>query len=214
MDSRKVIKLNKNVASEVQIKKMSSTNKEADLKSIFSNNLRTEGPGSRNERVRTLDNVIVKKTVSSPHQANQGNLFILKNKGSRNSSRVDSKVGTRAISESTQETVNILQNYHKFVDFQSEEGAPILKRDFNFIDSLSGFKKVEALGKGAYAKVYHIRHERSKKDYALKTYPKSYFCKPHRITNIRSEIFLLSNIRHPNIVPLLNVHETEDNVDA
>lgn len=191
---------------------MNHSNKESDLKTIFSNNLRSEAPGSKNERVKTLDNIVVKKNVKNFHEANQGNLFILKNKGSRNSSRVDSKLGTRAISESTQEPGNILQNYHKFVDFQSEEGSPILKRDFNFIDSLSGFKKVEALGKGAYAKVYHIRHERSKKDYALKTYPKSYFCKPHRITNIRSEIFLLSNIRHPNIVPLLHVHETEDNV--
>lgn len=200
--------------SEMQIKKMGQTNKESDLKTIFSNNLRAEGLGSKNERVRTLDNIVVKKSVIDYYETNQNNMFILKNKGSRNSSRVDSKVGTRTISESTHELGNILQNYHKFVDFQSEEGGPILKRDFNFIDSLSGFKKIEALGKGAYAKVYHIRHERTKKDYALKTYPKSYFCKPHRITNIRSEIFLLSNIRHPNIVPLLNVHETEDNVDA
>ena len=122
-------------------------------------------------------------------------------------------MGNRVISDSTQEPSIALQNYYKFVDFETEEGGPILKRDFNFIDSLSGFKKIEALGKGAYAKVYHIRHERSKKDYALKTYPKSYFCKPHRITNIRSEIFLLSNIRHPNIVPLLNIHETEENVN-
>ena len=192
---------------------MSQTNKETDLKTIFSNNLRSDGTGSKNERVKTLDNVIVKKNVGLFDQTNQSNMFILKNKGSRNSSRMESKLGGRAISESTQEPGNALQNYHKFVDFESEEGGPILKRDFNFIDSLSGFKKIEALGKGAYAKVYHIRHERSKKDYALKTYPKSYFCKPHRITNIRSEIFLLSNIRHPNIVPLLNVHETEDNVD-
>lgn len=139
-------------------------------------------------------------------------MFILKNKGSKNSSRIDSKVGNRVVSEYTQETGSALQNYHKFVEFQSEEDGPILRRDFNFIDSLSGFKKIETLGKGAYAKVYHVRHDRSKKDYALKTYPKNYFSKPHRITNIRSEIFILSNVRHPNIVPLLNVCETEDNV--
>lgn len=139
-------------------------------------------------------------------------MFILKNKGSKNSSRIESKVVNRGNSECTQETGSALQNYHKFVEYQPEEEGVILRRDFNFIENLSGFKKVDTLGKGAYAKVYHVRHDRSKKDYALKTYPKSYFSKPHRLTNIRSEIFLLSNVRHPNIVPLLNVCETEDNV--
>lgn len=42
---------------------MGQTGKESELKSIFSNNLRSEAPASRNERVKTLDNVIVKKSV-------------------------------------------------------------------------------------------------------------------------------------------------------
>ena len=118
-------------------------------------------------------------------------------------------------SETTQDTESFLAKYNKFVGFQpaaEEEQSRILKRDFNFLESLSGYEKVESLGKGAYAKVYHIRHKKTRQDYALKIYPKSYLVKPHRITNIRSEVFLLSNLRHPNIVPLLHVYESDDNV--
>lgn len=95
---------------------------------------------------------------------------------------------------------------------ESPEEGRILNRDFNHLDSLNGFEKVETLGKGAYAKVYHIRQKRTKLDFALKIYPKSYLSKPHRITNIRSEVFLLSHLSHQNIVPLLHVYESEDNV--
>ena len=107
---------------------------------------------------------------------------------------------------------SLLTKYHQYVDFPVEEGAKILKRDTNFWDQISGFQKVECLGKGAYAKVYHVRHPATKKDYAMKIYPKSYLTKPHRIVNIRSEVFLLSNLKNDHIVPLLHVYESDDNV--
>lgn len=42
---------------------MAQTGKESELRNIFSSNMRDEAPASRNERVKTLDNVIVKKSV-------------------------------------------------------------------------------------------------------------------------------------------------------
>ena len=113
----------------------------------------------------------------------------------------------------TQEIEPLQAKYHKFVDHEPEEDSNrILKRDFNFLESMSGFEKVETLGKGAYAKVYHVKQKKTQESFALKVYPKSYLTKPHRITNIRSEIFLLSNVKHPHIVSLLNVYESDDNV--
>lgn len=70
----------------------------------------------------------------------------------------------------------------------------------------------DRLGKGAYARVHLVRHKDTKKYYALKTYPKDYLTKPHRIANIRSEVGLLFEISHPNIINLHYVCETKDNV--
>lgn len=143
------------------------------------------------------------------------NLFIVKKQvNSRNASRVGSLLGNRQTSCDIEDSEldNLQSKYGKFTEYQGGDNGAILKRDHNFLDSLSGYEKIETLGKGAYAKVYHVRHKRLKTDFALKIYPKSYLSKPHRLTNIRSEVFLLSNLRHPNIVPLLQVYESEDNV--
>lgn len=115
----------------------------------------------------------------------------------------------------THRTHNFFTKYTRFVQYQppeTEENPKILKKDTNYLESLSGFEKIETLGKGSYAKVYHIKNKRTNESFALKIYPKSYFTKPHRIQNIRSEVFLLSNLRHENIVPLLHIHESLENV--
>lgn len=171
------------------------------------------------------DTILVKKSLSSFHSQlqsgaalNSTNMFILRNKGSRNSSHFDSRLdsrggGSRAFSESTQQTESFQGKYLRYVEYEGSDSGKILMKDFNFLDSLTGFEKVETLGKGAYAKVYHIRHKKTKQNYALKIYPKSYLTKPHRLTNIRSEVFLLSNLAHQNIVSLLNVYESDENVN-
>ncbi len=205
------------MASETSIKRPSplAATKEPDFRI---HNIPSESGILKNERVRTIDNQALRKSVRAPHQTNQSNLFILKTKNSRASSRIDSRGQCLKLqSETTQDTESFLAKYHRFVGFAppAEEDPPrILKKDTNFLDSLSGYEKVESLGKGAYAKVYHVRHKKTRQDFALKIYPKSYLVKPHRVTNIRSEVFLLSNLRHPNIVPLLHVYESDDNVEA
>lgn len=88
----------------------------------------------------------------------------------------------------------------------------ILTPNNKFLDNLSCFEVKDRLGKGAYARVHLVRHKDTKKYYALKTYPKDYLTKPHRIANIRNEVGLLFEVKHPNIITLHHVCETKDNV--
>jgi serine/threonine protein kinase len=88
----------------------------------------------------------------------------------------------------------------------------ILTPNNKFLENLSCFEVKDRLGKGAYARVHLVRHKETKKFYALKTYPKDYLTKPHRIANIRNEVGLLFEISHPNIINLHYVCETKDNV--
>lgn len=71
---------------------------------------------------------------------------------------------------------------------------------------------MERLGKGAYAKVHLIKNKKSGEFFALKTYPKSYLSKPHRILNIKNEVNLLFKCRHPNIIVLHSVCESKENI--
>lgn len=90
-----------------------------------------------------------------------------------------------------------------------EQILPISKAT---ITSLSAFEILQRLGKGAYAQVHLIKKTTNSKFYALKTYPKSYFTKPHRLQNIRNESAILFSVNHPNIVKLHYVCETPKNI--
>lgn len=93
-----------------------------------------------------------------------------------------------------------------------DSSSKIFTPDKNFIKNLQNFKIIERLGKGAYAKVHLIQHKTFKEYFALKTYPKSYLSKPHRIYNIKNEVSILLKCKHPNIIVLHSVCETQDNV--
>lgn len=88
----------------------------------------------------------------------------------------------------------------------------ILTPNDKFLKSLSRFEVKDRLGKGAYARVHLVKDKETKKYFALKTYPKDYLTKPHRIANIRNEVGLLFEVTHPNIIELHHVCETNDNV--
>lgn len=61
-DIRKPLKLVKTLTSDSQIKKMSFTGtRDTDYKAIFCNTSTGDSPPFRNERVKTLDSVVVKK---------------------------------------------------------------------------------------------------------------------------------------------------------
>lgn len=80
------------------------------------------------------------------------------------------------------------------------------------ISSLASFEVSKRLGKGAYATVHLIRDLNTNESFALKTYAKTYFTKPHRIENIQKEVQILSSLTHPNIVKLHYTCETSTKV--
>lgn len=94
---------------------------------------------------------------------------------------------------------------------------PYFNRLFDFpsiaLDNLNDYEIKGGIGKGAYAKVYQSKKKQDGKYYAIKVYPKDYLSKPHRITNLRNEIGILAQIKHPNIIKLYQICETADNVN-
>lgn len=90
----------------------------------------------------------------------------------------------------------------------------ILPREGKHINNLNDYKVVERLGKGAYAKVYLVVNKHTGKEFALKTYPKDYLSKPHRIVNMKNEVAILAAQNHPSIIRLIHYCETKDYVPA
>ncbi|CBY24173.1 unnamed protein product [Oikopleura dioica] len=78
-----------------------------------------------------------------------------------------------------------------------------------FVDATTGtiYKKIRALGKGGFAKVYQCKRgapfPEDYPDVALKIIPKSRVAKPSQLEKIHAEISIQSKLDHPNIVRLL-----------
>ena len=88
---------------------------------------------------------------------------------------------------------------------------------FNFpeisIPNLSDYSVKGCIGKGAYAKVYLAKCRSNNKYYGIKVYLKDYMSKPHRIQNIKNEINIGIYLKHPNIIRLYYVNETQENLN-
>ena len=69
------------------------------------------------------------------------------------------------------------------------------------------------IGKGNFAKVYEITHCASRRKFALKTINKEMFNDNIKsILSLHDEINLLRKIRHPNVLQLYEIFESENNI--
>ena len=73
-----------------------------------------------------------------------------------------------------------------------------------------GYKVVEKVGEGSYAKVYKV--SRDDGDYAAKIYLRAKIKSEEAMDNIRSEIDTLKKCSHPNVIKLLESFETSCSV--
>lgn len=74
------------------------------------------------------------------------------------------------------------------------------------------FKKV--LGKGSFAKVYHVLRKSDNKDFAIKSIRKSQVRK--REINLKlliNEINILKVVNHPNIIKLYEIYESDKHIN-
>ena len=69
-----------------------------------------------------------------------------------------------------------------------------------------------SLGKGDFAEIFLTQKEGSKEFYATKRLDRVFFEKPENIKRLISEISLLKNIHHPNIVRLIDLKKTKSHI--
>jgi serine/threonine protein kinase len=65
------------------------------------------------------------------------------------------------------------------------------------------------LGFGSYAVVRLVQDKHTKDKFALKTYDKLKLADPQKRKNVAREVKILSKIKHPNIIRLYDVIETD-----
>lgn len=69
------------------------------------------------------------------------------------------------------------------------------------------------IGKGNFAKVFEVTHAAKKRKFALKTIQKTMFKDNIKsVLGLHEEINLLRKIRHPNVLQLYEIFESENNV--
>ncbi|KAH7822669.1 putative CAMK/CAMK1 protein kinase [Monocercomonoides exilis] len=73
------------------------------------------------------------------------------------------------------------------------------------------FEILELLGEGHFAKVRKARHKASGKYVAIKFIDKRQIISdPHQLISLFSEINIMKSLKHPHIIRLLDVYETDD----
>jgi serine/threonine protein kinase len=75
------------------------------------------------------------------------------------------------------------------------------------------YKPIRKIGKGAFATVYHVRRLSDNKDFAVKAFSKSHVNSSNeaRLT-IQSEISILKDIEHDNLLALHEVYESSNSL--
>ena len=69
------------------------------------------------------------------------------------------------------------------------------------------------IGKGNFAKVYEVNHSATKRKFALKTISKEVFNNNIKsILSLHDEVNLLRQIRHPNVLQLYEIFESQNNI--
>ena len=67
------------------------------------------------------------------------------------------------------------------------------------------------LGQGAFGEVFKVRHKISNKDYAIKVIKKRKIIERRMLPQLRREIRIMYNLRHPNIISLYSHFEDNEN---
>ena len=70
----------------------------------------------------------------------------------------------------------------------------------------------ELIGEGSYARVYKGRSRNRHQSVAIKRFEKSKIKSPAALERIRSELSLLSSLRHPNIIEFIELFETRAHI--
>jgi serine/threonine protein kinase len=69
------------------------------------------------------------------------------------------------------------------------------------------------IGSGNFSKVYEVTHSAKKRKFALKTINKEMFKDNIKsVLSLNDEISLLRKIRHPNVLQMYEIFESENNV--
>ena len=75
------------------------------------------------------------------------------------------------------------------------------------------YKPIRKIGKGAFATVYLVRRLSDNKDFAVKAFSKSHVNSSHEAKlTIQSEISILKDIEHDNLLALHEVYESSNSL--
>ncbi|KRX06124.1 Protein kinase-like domain [Pseudocohnilembus persalinus] len=109
----------------------------------------------------------------------------------------------------TRATSNMTQNQSKFTENDHQKNVEDILMNENSMDNFE-FGKV--LGLGSYAVVRQSVHKPTNQILAIKTYDKKKLSDPMKLKNVQREIKILSRLRHPNIIRLYQIIETDNQV--
>lgn len=68
--------------------------------------------------------------------------------------------------------------------------------------AMEDFKKIKVVGRGAYGKVYLVRHNYTDKIFAMKAVKKELVIKTDQVEGIKYEREIMEKFRHPFIMKL------------
>lgn len=80
------------------------------------------------------------------------------------------------------------------------------------IKQIGDYAVCELLGKSAIAEVYRVVHKKSGMSYAAKIFNKSLIMKKNLEKPLSNQIKIMSKISHPNIIQLIEVLKTNDDI--
>lgn len=92
-------------------------------------------------------------------------------------------------------------------------GNEIMPRIFEDVPTniTEEYDLLEQLGEGNFAKVRKARHNKTKKEVAVKMIDKRKIVSDRKqLISLFNEIVIMRNVQHPNIIKLLEVYETDD----
>jgi serine/threonine protein kinase len=81
-------------------------------------------------------------------------------------------------------------------------------------NQLSDYTFLEEIGKGAYAIVKKAFHKPTNSTFAIKVYEKIKLVDPQKRTSVKKEIQILKKLNHKNIVKLIDIIYTTNQVKS
>ena len=75
-----------------------------------------------------------------------------------------------------------------------------------------GYQIIKVLSKGAFANIYLVSNIVTSKKYTAKEIQKKYLSNPKAKKYVDSEISILKDVNHPNIIKLIDIKESSNNV--